>query len=183
MEGIRTCSWTLRRRPFRSLRLSCCLPPRRDHSRRDPRLSPHQARAGTPQPPPSQSLGSPHDRRIAASGGDPRRTLASRSSQTFRRFPPTCPRQRSGPIRPAGHFRPSCHGRIGLWRARNSQRTSKRGTKFTKSYRSRRNPLENGKMWQNEANRFSPFFSLFVSNLAGFAVTCTTFLLRPRQHH
>jgi hypothetical protein len=34
---------------------------------------------------------------------------------------------------------------------------------------------------QSEAKRLSPFFSVFVSNLAEFAVTCTTFLLRPRQ--
>src|SRR6266481_1318939 len=79
--------WTLRRGLFHCFRLTL-------------RLAPHLERAGTPQLLPSQSLGSPHDPRIAAAGGDRQRTLASLSSQTFRRFPPACPGDAADPFDP-----------------------------------------------------------------------------------
>ena len=55
---------------------------------------------------------------------------------------------------------------------------AKRGTKFTKTCRSRRNPLNRHNLQQNAANLFSPFCSLSLRNLRGFVATFTTFLLR-----
>ncbi len=55
---------------------------------------------------------------------------------------------------------------------------SKREIKFTKSCRSRRNPLKSSKLQQIEANRFFLHFSLFVCNLSELSSICTTFLLR-----
>jgi integrase-like protein len=55
---------------------------------------------------------------------------------------------------------------------------AKRGIKFAKTCRSRRNPLKSDNLQQNGASCFSPFCSLFFSDLRGFVATFTTFLLR-----
>jgi len=71
------------------------------------------------------------------------------------------------------------HGRSWCGLGRASERLpSKREIKFTKSCRSRRNPLKSSKLRQDAAIRFSPFCSPSVRNLVRFAATCTTFLLR-----
>src|ERR1700747_1489898 len=53
-----------------------------------------------------------------------------------------------------------------------------RGAKFTKTCRSRRNPLSGNNLQQIAASRFSPFCSLSLRSLREFAATCTTLLLR-----
>jgi len=97
-EGFRLCSWTLRRRPFRSLRLSYRLPPRPDRFPFPARVCHHnQARAGTP------TTNLRHSLRALPSRSSNRRGLEATLdkplafplvTKPFGRFPPTCPRQR-----------------------------------------------------------------------------------------